>query len=151
MAQSDSVSPFFGGMDPAVDEAVNLSLETSDDETGSVEGEIAVDVFQTDNHVVIVSPIAGVAPDDIEISYTDDSLTISGERQSSHTTEDHHVVTQEIYWGSFERTIHLPIPCVVDKTVATCEHGVLTLKVPKASKAKKGVIKVKTNASKSAK
>ena len=143
---SDSVAHFFGGADPGLDEPVNLSLENdedTDESSGSADGEIAVDVFQTDSHVVIVSPIAGVRPEDIEIAATDDTITISGERATEHSTRDHDVVMQEIYWGAFQRSISLPVPCMVDKATAAVKHGVLTVKVPKASKAKKHVIKVK--------
>ena len=139
---SDSVSHFFGGAND-LDEAVNLTLETPEAELASLEGEIAVDVYQTDTHVIIVSPIAGVLPENIEISANDDTITISGERKSEHTTKGHNSITQEIYWGAFERTVALPVPCLVDKAVASCKHGILTVKVPKASTAKKRKIKVK--------
>lgn len=142
---SDSVAHFFGGTDPGLDEPVNLTLETTEieDEVASLEGEIALDMYQTDTHVIIVSPIAGVAGEDIDISYTDEAITIAGERKSAFDLPDEQTVAQEIYWGSFERTISLPTTCLVDKTVATHVDGVLVLKVPKAGKAKRGTIKVK--------
>lgn len=145
--KSDSVAHFFGG-NTVTDEDLDLSLETTEEdealEDDGLEGEIAVDVYQTDSHVIIVSPVAGVEPEAIEISATDDTITISGERKATHTENQDGLLVQEIYWGSFTRTVTLPVPCITDKAIATFKHGILTIKVPKASKAKKRVIKVKT-------
>lgn len=145
----DSVAHFFGGgANAGSTDDLNLSLEPTDTDEEletTLEGEIAVDVFQTDGEVVIVSPIAGVDPADIEISATDDAITISGERQASHSTSEHDMVTQEIYWGAFSRTVTLPVPCAVDKAAASFKHGILTVSVPKTAKEKKRVIKVKTD------
>ena len=144
----DSVAHFFGGgASTGSDDELNLSLEpteTDEELEPNLEGEIAVDVYQTDNHVVIVSPIAGVDPADIEIGATDDTITISGERQGEHTSQGHNLVTQEIYWGAFSRTVTLPVPCAVDKASAAFKHGILTVSIPKTGKEKKRVIKVKT-------
>ncbi len=147
----DSVNHFFGGTGTdSADEAdsLNFSLEQAPavaDESDAIEGEIAVDVYQTDTHVVIVSPIAGIEPENIEISATDDTLTISGERAAGYEHRGDHVFTQEIYWGAFSRTVDLPVPCLVDKAAASFKHGVLTIKVPKSAKVKKRTIKVKSN------
>ena len=126
---------------------LNLSLEPTeedDDLEGNLEGEIAVDVYQTETDVVIVSPIAGVDPADIEIGATDDTLTVSGERRSEHSARGENVHTQEIYWGSFSRTVQLPVPCEVDKAQASYKHGILTVRVPKTGQTRKRTIKVKT-------
>src|SRR5689334_11550930 len=106
---SDSVAHFFGGTDAAYDEPVNLTLDAPEEDVETLEGEIAVDVFQTDTHVLIVSPIAGVRPEDIQISATDDTITIAGERKSEHKIQEEHLIVQEIYWGAFERTVTLPV------------------------------------------
>ncbi len=148
--KSDSVAHFFGGTDPVVADELNLSLETApdqpedlgDDSDNDELGEIAVDVYQTDSHVVIVSPVAGVHPDQIEITGDEDSVTISGERIAEHLKQGNNVVEQEIYWGAFSRLVQLPVACVVEKATASYKHGVLTVQLPKSSKAKKKVIKV---------
>lgn len=144
--KDDSVTHFFGGTDTAATDQLNVSLDTPDaeEDTSALEGEIAVDVYQDSAHVVVISPIAGVRPEKIEISADDDTITISGERGAEHLTEQNHVIIQEIYWGTFSRSVTLPVPCLVDKAVATFKHGVLTVTIPKvAAKAKKRVIKVK--------
>lgn len=155
MAPSDDpVTHFFGGRNdvpapaPARPLAVNasdeLGLETDEDTAESLEGEIAVDVYDTDTDVVIVSPIAGVDPDEIQISAGEDSVTISGQRKAEHTTRGKNLITQEIYWGSFERTVELPVPCEVTHATASCKQGVLTVTIPKSHKARKKTIKVNT-------
>lgn len=145
--EDDSIAHFFGGTDDVgeelLDGPVTEPADETDDLATNLEGEIAVDVYQTPTHVVIVSPIAGVDPDNIEITSLDDSITITGERTGEHTSDEKNVFTQEIYWGAFSRTVVLPVPCLVDKASASFKHGVLTVKIPKTSKAKKKTIKVK--------
>lgn len=154
MAHSDDpVAHFFGGRNdvPAKPLAVNaadeLDLETGgegEDAADGLEGEIAVDVYETDTDVVIVSPIAGVDPDEIRISAGEDTVTISGQRNAEHTRHGKNLITQEIYWGSFERTVQLPTPCEVEHATASCKQGVLTVRIPKSSKARKKTIKVRS-------
>lgn len=149
MAQKkgDSVAHFFGGTDAGSDDSLNLTLDPTEElaETAAaaLEGEIAIDAYQTDSEVVVVSPIAGVDPAQIEITATDDELTISGERAATHITAGHDLFAEEIYWGAFSRSVRLPVPCEVEKAEADYKHGVLKITIPKASKAKKRVIKVK--------
>lgn len=144
-SETDSASHFFGGStaDDASNDEFAFSIEPTE-EDAALEGEIAVDVYQTDTHVVIVSPVAGVDPANLDISATDDSITISGERASSHTENKDGLVLQEIYWGSFSRTVTMPVQCVTDKATATFKHGILTIKIPKVGKTKKRTIKVKS-------
>jgi HSP20 family protein len=143
---SDSVAHFFGNS-ATDDDEFNLTLESSADETPApgthLEGEVAVDVYQTEGDVVIVSPIAGVDPDDIEIDATDDTVTITGIRTADHVREEQNLITQEIYWGPFSRAVELPAPCEVDKAEADFKHGILTITIPKTAKARKRTIKVK--------
>lgn len=146
----DPVAHFFGGRNdvpatPAAPSGVDeLNLESTDDAADGLEGEIAVDVYETDTDVVIVSPIAGVDPDEISISAGEDSVTISGQRKAEHTIRKKNLITQEIYWGAFERTVELPVPCEVSNATASCKQGVLTVRIPKSHKARKKTIKVKS-------
>lgn len=150
--KDDPVAHFFGGRNDvptpprslAVNAADELGLEPEDDVAESLEGEIAVDVYETDTDVVIVSPIAGVDPEEIQISAGEDSVTISGQRKAEHTKHGKNLITQEIYWGSFERTVELPVPCEVNHASASCKQGVLTVTIPKSHKARKKTIKVKS-------
>lgn len=124
--------------DQSASEAVAARVEAEEE----ADGEIAVDVYQTDADVVIVSPIAGVTT--AELAFTDETVTITGERVAKHLEQTENLLVQEIFWGSFSRTVELPVPCDVDAATHTFKDGVLTVKVPKlVSKAKKRVIKVK--------
>ncbi len=150
MAFDDDSAHFFGsapagapaGLSEVAEEPAESNLDTGAE--SSIDGEVAVDVYQTDTDVVIISPIAGVNPDDVELSATEDSVTITGERKSAHTEKKENLITKEIYWGSFSRTVKLPVPCDVDKAEASFKHGILTVKIPKSSKAKKKTITVKS-------
>lgn len=147
--KSDSVSHFFGGVDDGTatedSEEITETTEnlTATDPEDTIEGEIAVDVHETDTDVVVISPIAGMDPENIEISATDDTITISGERKAEHASEVKNTSIQEIYWGAFSRTVTLPADCDTAKANASFKHGILTIKIPKAA-AQKRTIKVKT-------
>ncbi len=138
--EDQAVSPFFGSSTEP-DEARTEDEPEAEDTVG---GEIAVDVHETEDAIVIVSPIAGVDPENVTIGADDDSITITGERKTEHVGKSRNTHIQEIYWGAFSRTVQLPVPCEVDKAQATFKHGILTVEVPKSRKTKKRTIKVKT-------
>tara|TARA_B100001971_G_scaffold171236_1_gene163506 strand:+ start:138 stop:620 length:483 start_codon:yes stop_codon:yes gene_type:complete len=107
------------------------------------EGQLSVDVYGTEDEVVVVSTIAGVKPENIDISINNDMLTIRGERveEKEDTTEDYYY--QECYWGGFSRSIILPQEVEADKVAASLKNGVLTVRLPKAQKLKSVSVKVK--------
>src|SRR3989344_5060601 len=72
------------------------------------EAELAVDVYQTGSDIIVQTMVAGVKPDDIEITIARDMITISGKREESRTTDEENYFTKELYWGKFPRTISLP-------------------------------------------
>lgn len=95
------------------------------------EGQLSVDVYQDKNSIVIKSTIAGVEPDDIDISFHNDMLTIRGERKHDKTISEDDYFYKECYWGSFSRSIILPLEVQVDKIKATIKNGILTIVLPK--------------------
>lgn len=101
-----------------------------------VEGQLAVDVYQTTNSIVIKAPIAGVAPQDIDISLTDDVLTIKGKRSREEKIQPDDYFCQECYYGVFSRSIILPTAVATDQSDAAFINGVLTITIPKSDKAK---------------
>ncbi len=103
----------------------------------------AVDMYQTDKDVVVKASLPGVKPDDLEISVVGDSLTIKGETKGEEKIAREDYFYQERRFGSFARTLTLPVPVQTDKAEAKFEDGVLTLTLPKAEavKAKKIAIK----------
>ncbi len=107
-----------------------------------VEGQLAVDVYQTKGSVVIKAPIAGVKPEDIDISLSEDVLTLRGERKEETEVEREHYYVQECYWGSFSRSVILPTATVSDKAQAALKDGVLTITIPKVAQDKVKKIKV---------
>ncbi len=97
------------------------------------EGQLAVDVFETKNELVVQSTIAGVLPEDLEIMLQSDLLTIRGTRQNQETKDATAYHNQECYWGRFSRSIILPVPVLGDGSSSTLKHGVLTIRLPKAN------------------
>lgn len=107
------------------------------------EGELAVDVYQTPSQFVIEATIAGVKPEDIDISTTPESITIKGKREKEEKIKAENYLCQECYWGSFSRTVILPQEIDPDKAQASLKNGVLKITLPKVNKAKAKKIKVK--------
>lgn len=119
-------------------------LPQSADWMEDYEGQLAVDVYQTDDDVVIKAPIAGVDRNDIEISITDEVVTIRGERKMSDEVQRENYLCQECYWGSFARSYVLPVAVSGDKAQASLKNGILTIKIPKQEKTKTKTIEVKS-------
>ena len=106
------------------------------------EGQLAVDVYQDEVNVYILAPIAGVKANQVDISITDEVVTISGERLPNHgSTEEQHF-TKECYWGPFSRSYVLPIAVNSEKSKATLKDGLLSIIIPKDEKVKTKVIKI---------
>ncbi len=114
------------------------------DEATDFEGQLAIDAYQTEDDVVIRAPLAGVLPDDLEISITDEVVTIKGQRQSQDTITQESFFAQECYWGSFTRSWLVPIGIEPDKAQASIKNGILTVRIPKLSKSRTRLIKVKS-------
>jgi len=106
------------------------------------EGELAVDVYQTDDDLVIQSAIAGVKPEDLDITLERDIIIIKGGRENPEK-ETGDYFTQECYWGPFSREIILPVEVDPDRTEAIMKDGILTIRIPKILREKKRKIKVK--------
>lgn len=107
------------------------------------EGQLSLDVYQTADKLVIKSTIAGVKPDDIDISINNDMLTIRGKRELTETIADENYLIKECYWGGFSRSVILPVEVEAEKVEAALDNGVLTVTLPKAKSAKQISIKVK--------
>lgn len=113
--------------------------ENQSSDLESNEGQLTIDVYQTDNDIVIKSTIAGVKPEDLDVSINNDMLTIRGERKNDEQVMEENYYYQECYWGSFSRSVILPIDVMADKIEASMKNGILTVRMPKAesNKAKK--------------
>jgi len=97
------------------------------------EGELVVDVFETDSSFVVLAAIAGIQIKDIDISVEKDMMVIKGNRLNPHLDSEKKYFYQECYWGPFSRKIVLPENIEVEKAAAQMDKGILTVKIPKLS------------------
>ena len=134
------MSDFFQQQFDGSEEADNASLVAAGKQTKSNssddEGQLTVDVYQSDNDIVIKSTIAGVTADDIDISITNEMVTIKGNRNPEEKIKTSDYYYQELYWGPFSRAIILPEEIDADSAKASMKNGVLTLRLPKLSKSR---------------
>lgn len=107
------------------------------------EGQLPVDTYQTPSEIVIRTFIAGVRPDEINLSISRDMIVIEGARSERETIQDSEYFNRELFWGTFSRTILLPQEIDVDNASATAKDGLLTLILPKLDKAKQTKLKVR--------
>ena len=105
-------------------------------------GSLAVDMYETDEAVVVKSATPGVDPEDIDISITGDTLTIKGETKVEEEVEEENYVYRERRYGSFARSLTIPVPIQADEAEAEFEDGILTLTLPKAEEVRPKAIKV---------
>jgi len=115
--------------------------QTDADESG--DGQLTIDVYQTDEDVVIKSTIAGVNPEDLDVSINNDMITIRGERKFEEEVSEENFYYQECYWGSFSRSVVLPVDVIAEKIEASLKNGILTIRLPKADTNKTKKIKVR--------
>ncbi len=113
------------------------------EEESETDGELTVDVYQTADMIIVKSMIAGVRPEDLDISITRDAVTIRGHREEEKIAREEDYFARELYWGSFSRTIQLPEEIDVDEADAVEKHGLLILKLPKLDMKKQSKLKVK--------
>lgn len=109
---------------------------------GHDEGQLSVDVGQTEDKLVITATMAGAKPEDISVNINNDLLTIRGKRKREIELKEDDYFYKECYWGSFSRAIVLPVDVLTDAAAATMKNGVLTIIIPKESSKKKVPIKV---------
>lgn len=105
----------------------------------------AVDVYETKDAVVMETPLAGIRPEDVEVSVEKGLLTIQGQSRKEHEVEEKNYYRKEVRTGSFYRQVALPVPVKEDKVEAVYEEGVLKVTCPKTapSQAKKVQVKIK--------
>lgn len=130
------------------DNELDDSLEESGgSETGSdddTEGQLAIDMHQTPTEIIIKTMVAGVKPEDLDISITRDLVIIKGKREESHDSIDEDYFHRELYWGSFSRTIILPQEVEVEDAEAINKNGLLIIKLPKLDKNRQTKLKIKS-------
>ena len=108
---------------------------------GKAKGQLAVDVFQTEDDIIVMAPIAGVDVENIEVIVNDDVLVIRGIRSLDLDIPQNNYYAKECFWGEFTRSIVLPMAVNTAKIEASFKNGVLQIKIPKANKVKMKIIK----------
>ncbi len=113
------------------------SLLRSDFQNFIDEGQLSLDVFRADEHLVIRSTVAGVKPKDIDISIHGDLLTIRGTRTHDTEIPEDNWYYRECYWGAFSRSVVLPFDVMSDAAKASLKNGVLDIRIPIREQGKK--------------
>jgi len=105
--------------------------------------EMAVDMYETDQAVVVRAAMPGARPEDLDITVMGDTLTIKCQTQEDPDVSEEQYIRREMHCGQFSRSVTLPIGLEPDKAEATFEAGVLTLTIPKAEETRPRIIQVK--------
>ena len=103
----------------------------------------AIDMYQTDNDVVVKATLPGLKPDEVQINVTGEVLTIKGESKHDEEKKDRSWHIREQRWGAFERSVRLPTGVLPDRAKADFENGILTITLPKSEEVKPKTITVK--------
>jgi HSP20 family protein len=104
----------------------------------------AIDMYQTDNDVVVKAALPGIKAEEVQINVTGDILTLRGEMKHEEEKKDRSWHIREQRWGAFERSVRLPTTVLSEKAKADFDNGILTITLPKSAEAKPRTITVKT-------
>jgi HSP20 family molecular chaperone IbpA len=110
-----------------------------------LDAELTVDLYQTPSDIIVQTMVAGVVPDNLNIIITRDTITIKGKREENQSINSENYFVQELYWGSFSRTISLPEEIDPEEAEAIEKHGLLIIKLPKIDKNKTTKLKIKSS------
>lgn len=143
-AQSVEPEPPIMEADPEPEEIpenpiVENEVQGEDEE----EGELTVDIYDKGDSIVIQSTVAGVRPEHLDVSITDDTVSIRGRRMQHEPVKEEHYYYKELFWGTFARSVILPEEIEQDAAEASLQHGLLTIKLPKKRKGVTQKVKVK--------
>ncbi|MGI9027285.1 MAG: Hsp20/alpha crystallin family protein [Candidatus Saccharimonadales bacterium] len=101
------------------------------DEEDAVPGQLAVDVYETRERLVVKARTAGVNKHDLDVSISDNTLSVRGTLSAGNEEDVENYFVQECYWGEFSRSIALPVPVKEDEIEAVLKDGVLTVSFTK--------------------
>jgi HSP20 family protein len=125
---------FDAGANPVTDDAGGVGVATISeewDEEEAVPGQLAVDVYETKEKLVVKARTAGVNKPDLDVSIADNTLSIRGTLSAGNEEDVENYFVQECYWGEFSRSIALPVPVKEDEIEAVLKDGVLTISFTK--------------------
>lgn len=121
-----------------------IGVKTNDWPEEETEGELSVDVYQTDSEIILQSMIAGVKPENLTVSITREMITLQGKRERSADVSDDDYFLHELYWGAFSRKVLLPAEVEPTECEAFEKNGLLTVRMPKIDKEKTQKVKVRS-------
>lgn len=121
------------------EESLEFTKEDNDEE-----GQLSVDMYETDKEIILEAMVAGVRPDDLQLTIARDHVIIRGKREPNTQIEDSGYFIKELYWGSFSRTVTLPHEIIIEEADAVEKHGLLILRLPKLDKDRQTKIRVKS-------
>jgi HSP20 family protein len=111
--------------------------------SGDGAGEFPIDMYQSKDDLVVKAALPGIKPEEVDITITDNTLTIKGEHKEEQETKEDDYLYRERYYGAFSRLVAIPVKVKGEKAEATFEEGVLTVTMPKANEIKPRQVKVK--------
>lgn len=111
-------------------------------EKDDYDGQLTVDVYQMEDEIVVQSTIAGVDQNDMDISVTNDMVTIKGRRTAPEKIRQSDYYYQELFWGPFSRSIILPEDVDSNNARASMKNGLLTIRLPKLARVQMKKIKI---------
>jgi HSP20 family molecular chaperone IbpA len=129
---------------PQMAQAATAQPHTAFFEEEPMEGQLPVDVYQTPSEIILRTFIAGVRPDEMNVSISRDMVTIEGSREERATVTESDYFHHELFWGSFTRTILLPQEIDVENSSAGAKDGLLTIILPKLDKARQTKLRIKS-------
>lgn len=122
----------------------NLSNKKESNWEEETDAELTVDLYQTPTEIIVQTMVAGVQPENLSITITRDMITLRGKREENKSVSSENYFVQELYWGSFSRTISLPEEVDPEEAEAIEKHGLLIIRLPKINKNKETKLKVKS-------
>jgi HSP20 family protein len=139
LLEEDELTAAFLGDDDSVQPVVaedNVSTSSADedewnDEDSVLPGQLAVDVYETKERLVVKARTAGVNKGDLDVSIADNTLSIRGTLSAGNEEQVENYFVQECYWGEFSRSIALPVPVKEEEIEAVLKDGVLTVSFTK--------------------
>ncbi len=121
-----------------------IEEEIPDDEDSEVEAGLAIDMYESDNELVIQSMIAGVTPEDLHISISRNNVIIEGRRNAPEGIPEEHYLGRELYWGPFAREIELPYEIDTEGAEAVEKYGLLIIRLPRLDTKRSAELKVRS-------
>lgn len=131
LLMGDDITAAFLSDDEVSEEASPKAAEDQWDEDEPVAGQLAVDVYETKDKLVVKGRVAGVNKNELDVSISDNTLTVKGTLSAGNEDGVENYFLQECYWGEFSRSLVLPVPVKEDEVEALLKDGVLTISFSK--------------------